>query len=222
MARARSRHRWTALALGLVASLVVLGLELSRLLDPVEAVVTDLQMRLRGAEAPDPRVAIVAIDADSVEALGRWPWPRTCLAALIDRLGDAGARVIALDIVLSEPTRSPPGAVGVVGAVGGYGQVRGQRAGIAGRVGAALVLRSVEVSSMPATNPRISTVIDEDLAAWLRRRSEEEGKSVSLLVRDVLARFREEEEERYWAREGEERLATFDRRHAVRHEDVWG
>ena len=75
---------------------------------------------------------------------------------------------------------------------------------------------------MPATNPRISTVIDEDLADWLRRRSEEEGKSVSLLVRDVLARFREEEEERYWAREGQERLATFDRRHAVRHEDVWG
>ena len=60
---------------------------------------------------------------------------------------------------------------------------------------------------MPATNPRISTVIDEDLADWLRRRSEEEGKSVSLLVRDVLARFREEEEERYWAREGQERHA---------------
>lgn len=75
---------------------------------------------------------------------------------------------------------------------------------------------------MPATNPRISTVIDEDLADWLRRRSEEEGKSVSLLVRDVLARYREEEEERYWAREGEERLATFDRSQAVRHEDVWG
>lgn len=75
---------------------------------------------------------------------------------------------------------------------------------------------------MPATNPRISTVIDEELADWLRRRSEEEGKSVSLLVRDVLARFREEEEERYWAREGEERLATFDRGRAIRHEDAWG
>ena len=74
---------------------------------------------------------------------------------------------------------------------------------------------------MPATNPRISTVIDEDLADWLRRRSEEEGKSVSLLVRDVLARFREEEEERYWAREGEERLATFDRSRGVGHDDAW-
>ena len=48
--RARPRHRWIALALGLGSSLLVLGLELARLLEPVEAVVTDLQMRLRGPE----------------------------------------------------------------------------------------------------------------------------------------------------------------------------
>ena len=74
---------------------------------------------------------------------------------------------------------------------------------------------------MPVTSPRIWIVIDEDLADWLRRRSEQEGKSVSFLVRDVLAGIREEEEELYWARKGEERLGTFDRSQAVGHDDSW-
>lgn len=74
---------------------------------------------------------------------------------------------------------------------------------------------------MPATNPRISAVIDDELAAWLRRRSEAEGRSVSLLVRDILARYREEEEERYWVAEGEDRLAGFDRERALSHDEVW-
>ena len=75
---------------------------------------------------------------------------------------------------------------------------------------------------MPATNPRISTVVDPELAAWLRRRSEKEGRSLSLLVRDILTRFYSEEEERFWAQAGEDRLASFDREDAYSHRDAWG
>lgn len=74
---------------------------------------------------------------------------------------------------------------------------------------------------MPAKHPRIMTVVDEELAQWLRRRSVTEGRSVSLVVRDILARQYAEDEERFWAREGEERLDTFDRKAAVSHEDAW-
>lgn len=69
--------------------------------------------------------------------------------------------------------------------------------------------------------PRISTLVDEELAEWLKRRSEAEGRPLSVLVRDILTRFYVEEEERFWAREGEERLKTFDRKAAVPHEDAW-
>jgi hypothetical protein len=75
---------------------------------------------------------------------------------------------------------------------------------------------------MPATNPRISTVLDPELAAWLQRRAKKEGRSVSMLVRDILARFYAEEEERFWAAAGEDRLSTFDRADAVSHQDAWG
>ncbi len=74
---------------------------------------------------------------------------------------------------------------------------------------------------MPAINPRISTVVEPELAQWLRRRSDEEGRSLSLIVRDILAKHHAEEEERLWAVAGEERLRTFDRRRAVSHEDAW-
>jgi predicted DNA-binding protein len=74
---------------------------------------------------------------------------------------------------------------------------------------------------MPNANPRISAVIDQELASWLQQRSTQEGLSVSTLVRDILRRHYEEVEERYWARAGEARLASFDPATALSHEDAW-
>ena len=74
---------------------------------------------------------------------------------------------------------------------------------------------------MPAKSPRITTVVEEELAEWLKRRSEIEGRSVSLVVRDIIAKYYADEEERFWAREGESRLASFDRGRALSHEDAW-
>lgn len=74
---------------------------------------------------------------------------------------------------------------------------------------------------MPATNPRISTVVDEELATWLQRRAKAENRSVSTLVREILTRFYADEEERYWAGQGEARLATFDEHEAIAHDDAW-
>ncbi|MCK9201899.1 MAG: adenylate/guanylate cyclase domain-containing protein [Gallionella sp.] len=53
-------------------------------------------------------VRVIAIDDDSLARIGQWPWPRTVLADIIDRLTAMGARVVALDIVLSEPDRTSP------------------------------------------------------------------------------------------------------------------
>ena len=49
------------------------------------------------------RVVIAAIDERSLAALGRWPWPRSRMADLIRELSAGGAKVIAIDILLSEP-----------------------------------------------------------------------------------------------------------------------
>ncbi|MCM5680470.1 CHASE2 domain-containing protein [Schlegelella sp. S2-27] len=54
-------------------------------------------------ERPAPTdIVIVGIDDRSLAALGRWPWRRRVHAALIERLQQAGARAIGLDLILSE------------------------------------------------------------------------------------------------------------------------
>jgi PAS domain S-box-containing protein len=53
-------------------------------------------------------IVIVAIDDASLEQLGRWPWPRTLHAALLERLRTARARVVGLDILFTEPDSGSP------------------------------------------------------------------------------------------------------------------
>lgn len=55
---------------------------------------------------PNLPVRIVDIDDESLERLGQWPWPRTRTARLIDALRNAGAKVIAFDVVFADPDRT--------------------------------------------------------------------------------------------------------------------
>src|ERR1700712_3556927 len=59
----------------------------------------DSYQRAAPRPAGDAPVQVVAIDEQSIRRVGQWPWPRTELARLIERLRGAGAAVIALDIV---------------------------------------------------------------------------------------------------------------------------
>jgi adenylate cyclase len=58
----------------------------------------------------DLPVRIVDIDEASLRQVGQWPWPRTQLARIIDRLKAAGARTITLDLILAERDRLSPEA----------------------------------------------------------------------------------------------------------------
>jgi adenylate cyclase len=62
----------------------------------------DLKFRFRGPIAAGQQVAIVAIDDDSLKAVGRWPWSREDIARLLARLKQAGPRVFSLDIIFAE------------------------------------------------------------------------------------------------------------------------
>ena len=52
-------------------------------------------------------VRIVDIDDQSLARIGQWPWPRSKIAELVDRLGSSAAAV-AFDIVFAEPDASSP------------------------------------------------------------------------------------------------------------------
>ena len=57
----------------------------------------DTQLMLWERPAPND-IIIVAIDEQSLTALGRWPWSRGVHAALIDKLTRAGAKAVLVDI----------------------------------------------------------------------------------------------------------------------------
>ncbi len=53
-------------------------------------------------------VVIVAIDNNSLEKIGPWPWPRYRYARMIDSVTKAGARAIGLDLLLDHPGLGDP------------------------------------------------------------------------------------------------------------------
>ncbi len=57
---------------------------------------------------PDLPVRIIDIDRASLEQFGQWPWPRTYMAMMVERLHSAGAAVIGFDMLFAEPDRTSP------------------------------------------------------------------------------------------------------------------
>ncbi|MCP3961670.1 MAG: adenylate/guanylate cyclase domain-containing protein [bacterium] len=72
------------------------------LLKNTETSLIDLRFRLRGPREPAGDVAIVAIDSKSVEQIGRFPWPRTVHAELIDQLREWGTSAVVFDVLFTE------------------------------------------------------------------------------------------------------------------------
>ncbi len=57
---------------------------------------------------PAKSVRIVDIDEESLRRMGQWPWPRTQLAELVDRLSALGAKAVVFDVLFDQPDRTSP------------------------------------------------------------------------------------------------------------------
>ena len=96
----------------IVAMLVLLDALLIRAVDPaglsrLRDFAFDGYQRLKPRTYhPDTPVRIVDIDEAALAEYGQWPWPRTIVARLIDKLTEKGVSVIAFDVVFAEPDRS--------------------------------------------------------------------------------------------------------------------
>jgi adenylate cyclase len=86
-----------------VLALFLIGVPI---LDIVELKTYDLRFLYRGPVKPSPHVVIAVIDEKSQDLEGRWPWPRTRIAKLIEALSAEGAKVIGMDITFTEPDQN--------------------------------------------------------------------------------------------------------------------
>ncbi len=53
------------------------------------------------------KVAVVAIDAESINKIGSWPWPRTYLAEVVSLVSDQGATAVGLHLLLQDEEWNP-------------------------------------------------------------------------------------------------------------------
>jgi serine/threonine-protein kinase len=93
-------------AWGIAAFVLFLYFLRPAFLEIVELKTYDLRMHLWESSGPGTHVVIVAIDDASMGRLGRWPWPRSSHATLIQKLKAAGAKVIAPAIQFQDPEES--------------------------------------------------------------------------------------------------------------------
>ncbi len=97
----------------LLALVLLLAMVALRVVDP--APLETLRLKTfdlyQIALAPKPtqqQVIIVDIDEKSLDELGQWPWPRSTLGKIIDKVGQAGAVAVGIDILFPEHDRMSP------------------------------------------------------------------------------------------------------------------
>jgi Adenylate cyclase, family 3 (some proteins contain HAMP domain) len=86
----------------IVLSLLLFFLDF-RFLRFMELKTLDMRMVARGAITTGGETVIAVVDDESIKEIGRWPWPRTTIAKLVDSLKSSGVKAIGFDIVFSEP-----------------------------------------------------------------------------------------------------------------------
>ena len=118
--------------LSVLVTLFVLAAINSDLVQSLERKAYDLGVKA-ASRTPSDKVAVIAIDKQSIDNIGRWPWPREVHAKMTDILAGAKAKVISNSAFFFEPQIDPGlvyvnklmeiynGATGVPGAPGAVG-----------------------------------------------------------------------------------------------------
>ncbi len=107
------RQHLVRIALGLAVLVAFLGhaAKFYRIpfIDQLDRIVYDARLRLTLPGGVDDRIVILDIDEKSLATpeLGRWPWGRHIVAALVDKLFEKyGVQILGFDVVFAEPDRS--------------------------------------------------------------------------------------------------------------------
>ncbi len=88
--------------IGLLVVLLFLFSANSDLMQSLERKAYDLGVRA-SSRTPSDKVAVIAIDEQSIANLGRWPWPRETQARMLDLLAAGHAKVVGNTALFFEP-----------------------------------------------------------------------------------------------------------------------
>lgn len=97
-----------ATGLGLTILIALLLIFPPLIVQQAELRLYDLMLSGRVSPPKSGVPVLLGIDDESIKAYGQWPWPRYRLAMLVERLHDAGAKVVAIDFLMPEFDRTSP------------------------------------------------------------------------------------------------------------------
>ena len=101
----RRRRELAILLVVLGAAAIAVAAYATHLMRALEQQSVDARFSVRGTQEQPREFALVEVDDRTFSELGvQWPYPRSEHAQVIDRLREAGAKAIAVDIQFTEPT----------------------------------------------------------------------------------------------------------------------
>jgi CHASE2 domain-containing sensor protein len=91
---------------GIICTLIVVTAHAVGLLTPLDNWLYDMRATYAQFHTPAPssRIAHLDIDDASIDAIGKWPWPRATMARILDEVNMARPSAVGLDILFSEPS----------------------------------------------------------------------------------------------------------------------
>src|SRR5664279_5883160 len=104
MLTTRARAAKIAWSLAIVVVAAAAGIEVDWQAPGIGRYTRDWLVRARGPLPVPEEIAVVAIDEPSMARFGRFPWSRQVIARTIDALAAAHPKVIALDVLFTDPT----------------------------------------------------------------------------------------------------------------------
>jgi eukaryotic-like serine/threonine-protein kinase len=92
--------------IGLVITFIFLIFAGSDFIASIERSAYDFGVRA-SSRTPSDKITIIAIDDQSIDNIGRWPWPRDIHAQMHDILAKSGAKAVGQTVFFSEPQLDP-------------------------------------------------------------------------------------------------------------------
>ena len=90
--------------LGVVVTLLILFAVGTDLIQSLERKAYDMGVQA-SSRNPSEKIAVIAIDKESIDNIGRWPWSREVQAKMIDLLANAKAKVIGASTLFGRKRR---------------------------------------------------------------------------------------------------------------------
>ena len=127
-----ARHARAVAIAGLTLAIACAAADAGGLFERAERRSLDWRFEVAPRDEPlSDAIRFVDLDDAALDFGGRWPWPRAQLAAALAEIARAGARTVALDLLLNEPEGDGSGDRALAQALGATASVVALESGAA-------------------------------------------------------------------------------------------